>query len=64
MRTIKRKIVGAVIVSKDGKVFLAKGNPQIGGVYVDCWLIPGGGVEAGETGEQAVFCIKKAALLA
>lgn len=55
MREINRRIVGAVLVSKDKKVFLAKGNPKVGGVYADCWLVPGGGIDEGETAEQAVI---------
>lgn len=54
MRTINRDIVSAVIVSKDGKIFLGMKNLQSGGVYVDCWHIPGGGIEEGETKEQAL----------
>ena len=42
-----------MLISADGKIFLAKGNPSVGGVYDGCWLIPGGGVDEGETNEQA-----------
>lgn len=52
MRTIQRNIAGGVLVSKDGKIFLAQ--HKVGGVYQNCWLIPGGGVEEGETTEQAL----------
>jgi nucleoside triphosphatase len=52
MREVKRKIVSAVIVSKDEKILF--GKQRKGGVYPDCWHIPGGGVEAGETLEQAL----------
>ncbi len=44
MRTIKRDIVGAFIFSSDGKILLGKG-----GVYSGHWLVPGGGVDKGET---------------
>jgi 8-oxo-dGTP pyrophosphatase MutT (NUDIX family) len=44
MRTIKRDIVGAFIFSSDGKILLGKG-----GVYNGHWLVPGGGVDIGET---------------
>ncbi|EKE11664.1 MAG: hypothetical protein ACD_15C00042G0006 [uncultured bacterium] len=54
MRTIKREIVAAIIVSKDGKIFQGMKNPNKGGVYSDCWHIPGGGVDKGETKEQAL----------
>ena len=48
MREINRNIVSAVLVSKDNKILLAKQNSKKGGVYIDCWHIPGGGVEEGE----------------
>ncbi len=50
MRTIQRDIVGAFIFSSDKKILLGKG-----GVYKDCWLVPGGGIEPGETSEEAVI---------
>lgn len=52
MRTIKRDIVGAVIFSNDSHVLLGK-NVK-GGVYEDLWVVPGGGIDEGETKEQAV----------
>lgn len=52
MRTIYRDIVGGFIFSKDGKVLLGK-NRQ-GGVYEDCYVVPGGGIDDGETKEQAL----------
>jgi mutator protein MutT len=55
MKTISRDIVAAVIVSKDGKIFQGKKNPKMGGVYADCWHIPGGGIKDGETKEQALI---------
>src|SRR5258708_4144771 len=54
MRTVKRHIAAAVLVSKDEKVFLAFKNTDRKGVYADCWHIPGGGVEEGETEDAAV----------
>src|SRR5271155_866423 len=48
MREINRDIVSAILVSKDSKVFQAKKNSKKGGVYIDCWHIPGGGIEEGE----------------
>lgn len=55
MRTIERDVVGAVIFSKDGKIFHALKTPKSGGVYSDdCWHIPGGGVEERETKEAAL----------
>jgi len=53
MREIHRDIVGVAIVSGDGKVFLAKSNPAYKGSYESYWVIPGGGIEEGETAEQA-----------
>lgn len=52
MRTIKRDIAGALIFSNDKHVLLGKNNQ--GGVYDDLWVIPGGGIDEGETKEQAV----------
>ncbi len=53
MKVKERDIVAAMIFSKDGKLFLGKKDPTKGGVYKDCWHIPGGGIEQGETNEQA-----------
>ncbi|MBI2888964.1 MAG: NUDIX hydrolase [Candidatus Liptonbacteria bacterium] len=55
MRTIHRDIVAALIFSRDGKLLQAIKNPKLGGVYAaDCWHIPGGGIEEGETKEAAL----------
>ncbi len=48
MRTIHREIVSALIFSQDGKLFQGMKNPKDGGVYADCWHIPGGGIDDGE----------------
>ena len=48
MRTIYRDIVSALIFSKDGKLLMGMKDPSKGGVYSDCWHIPGGGVDEGE----------------
>lgn len=53
MRTINRTIVSAMLMSSDGKILL--GKVREGGVYPDCWHIPGGGVDEGETKEQALI---------
>lgn len=49
MRTIHREIVSGLIFSQDNKLFEGLKDPVAGGVYSDCWHIPGGGVDAGET---------------
>ena len=54
MREINRVIVSALIFSKDGKLLMGLKDPSKGGVYPDAWHIPGGGVEEGETLEQAL----------
>ena len=54
MREIKRNIVSALIFTKDGKFFQGMKDSQKGGVYADCWHIPGGGVEPGESNEEAL----------
>ncbi len=48
MRRIKREIVGALIFSRDGKLFQGKKDPAKGGVYPGAWHLPGGGIEEGE----------------
>lgn len=53
MRTIKRDIAGAVIFSNDEHILL--GQSRKGGVYEDSWVIPAGGIEEGETKEQALI---------
>ena len=55
MRTINREIVSALIFSKDGKVFQGKKDKNKGGVYSDCWHIPGGGIDEGERPIQALI---------
>ena len=52
MRTIQRDIVGAFIFSNDSKLLLGKSIK--GGVYPDCWIVPGGGVDPGETKIEAI----------
>jgi len=54
MRTIHRNIVAGLVVSKDNKFLFGMKDPQGGGVYADCWHTPGGGIEEGETKEQAL----------
>ncbi len=52
MKEIERDIVAGVIVSSDNKILMGKGRD--GSVYKDCWLIPGGGVDEGETKLQTL----------
>jgi 8-oxo-dGTP pyrophosphatase MutT (NUDIX family) len=33
---------------------MGKKDPDGGGVYIDCWHIPGGGIEKGESYEEAL----------
>lgn len=54
MREIHRTIVSALLFSKDGKLLMGLKDSTKGGVYPDAWHIPGGGVEEGETLEQAL----------
>jgi len=54
MREIQRDIVSALIFSKDGKLFQGMKDEERGGVYYDCWHLPGGGVEPGEDKESAL----------
>ncbi len=55
MRTITREIVSAIIISQDGKYVMGQKDPQGGSTYRDCWHIPGGGIEVGESFEEAVI---------
>ncbi len=52
MRNIQRDIVGAFIFSKDSKLLL--GRSHKGGVYPGYHIVPGGGVEPGESKLEAV----------
>lgn len=52
MKTIHRDIVGGFFFSKDNKVLLGK-NRQ-GGVYEGSYVVPGGGIDEGETKEEAL----------
>lgn len=52
LRQIERDIVGAVIVSADGKILLGKN--QAGGVYEGMLTVPGGGIEPGEDAAAAL----------
>ncbi len=54
MRTIHRTIVSALIISKDGKLLMGKKDPTRLVYDADCWHIPGGGVDEGESLEQAL----------
>lgn len=54
MLTQFRKIASAVVLSKDGKILLGRKRPGKPAVYPDCWHIPGGMVEAGETLKTAL----------
>lgn len=47
MRTIERDIVGTFIFSSDDYLLLGKSHK--GGVYQDTWIVPGGGIEEGES---------------
>ena len=54
MGEIERNIVSALIFAKDGKLFQGMKDSAKGGVYSDCWHIPGGGVKEGESKEAAL----------
>lgn len=55
MKEIEREIVSAIIFSKDGKIFQGMKHQDKGGVYSDCWHIPGGGLNKNETKIQALI---------
>jgi 8-oxo-dGTP pyrophosphatase MutT (NUDIX family) len=51
---IQRDIVSGIIFSRDAKLLMGKKDPEGGGVYSDCWHLPGGGVDEGETRLEAL----------
>jgi 8-oxo-dGTP pyrophosphatase MutT (NUDIX family) len=51
MRTIKRDIAGALLLSNDAHVLVGKNGK--GGVDEGLWVIPAGGIDAGESKEDA-----------
>jgi 8-oxo-dGTP pyrophosphatase MutT (NUDIX family) len=53
LREIDRPIASVIIVSSDNKVLMGLKDPSKGGVYPDAWHIPGGGVDEGESLEEA-----------
>ncbi|HYH74625.1 MAG TPA: NUDIX hydrolase [Candidatus Saccharimonadales bacterium] len=53
LREIHRPIASVVIISADNKILMGRKDPGKGGVYPDAWHIPGGGIDEGETLEQA-----------
>jgi 8-oxo-dGTP pyrophosphatase MutT (NUDIX family) len=64
MRSITRNIVGAFVFSSDDKVLLGLHDPNGGGAYAGFWVIPGGGVDEGETPVEALRreCMEEAGL--
>lgn len=52
LREITRDIVGGIFMSTDGKVLL--GMNRKGGVYDDVLVMPGGGIDEGETQLEAL----------
>jgi 8-oxo-dGTP pyrophosphatase MutT (NUDIX family) len=55
MRTITRQIVSALIFSSDNKLLMGMKDPAKGGVYSDCWHIPGGGIDDNENQTTALI---------
>lgn len=53
MRTIQRDIAGAILLSNDDHILLCKSYQ--GGAYADFWIIPGGGIDEGETSRDAAI---------
>lgn len=43
------------MVSKDGRIFIVKSNPAYRGSYEEYWVIPGGGIEEGESTNDAAI---------
>ncbi|MDO8266046.1 MAG: NUDIX hydrolase [Candidatus Saccharibacteria bacterium] len=55
LRREEREIASVVIISADGKFLLGKKYPEKEGSYVGYWHIMGGGVDPGETLEDAAL---------
>jgi len=55
MRAINRTIVSGLIFPNEGLLLMGMKDSQGGGVYADCWHIPGGSVDEGETQERALY---------
>jgi len=55
MNIIERRIVGTLLVSRDKHVLLGYKDPSSGGTYSNCWVLPGGGVNASETDIEALY---------
>ncbi|MBD3279804.1 MAG: NUDIX domain-containing protein [Candidatus Pacebacteria bacterium] len=53
MKQKNRIIVSAILISSNNKILL--GRVREGGVYPDCWHIPGGGVDEGEDQRTALI---------
>lgn len=51
---LERNIASAILFTSDDKIIMGRKNPEMGGVYPDAWHIPGGGIEDGESLEDAV----------
>lgn len=49
LREINRVIVAVIVFSSDSKILLGKKDPKKGGVYIDAWHTPGGGVKSSES---------------
>jgi 8-oxo-dGTP pyrophosphatase MutT (NUDIX family) len=53
LREIDRPIASLIVLSADGKLLMGLKDPAKGGVYPNAWHIPGGGVDEGESLEEA-----------
>jgi 8-oxo-dGTP pyrophosphatase MutT (NUDIX family) len=54
MDVVHRDCVVGLIMTSDGKILLGKKDPRRGGVYPECWHLPGGGIEPGESQQEAL----------
>jgi len=54
VQPISLDYASGLIFSKDGKILMGEKRPSKLAVYPDCWHIPGGGVDEGETLQQAL----------
>lgn len=54
MQRIQRNCAVGLLESSDGKILMGKKNPHGGGVFPDSWHLPGGGIEPGESQQEAL----------
>ncbi len=55
LREIERNVASVLIISSDNKLLMGRKDPARDSAYANAWYIPGGGVNDGETLEDAAI---------